>query len=41
MGENRDEYSGKRKDKGVVCPKTEKWPCPAGVCFMIRDKEMI
>jgi hypothetical protein len=23
MGENRDEYSGKRKDKGVVCPETE------------------
>jgi len=23
MGENRDEYSGKRKDKGVVYPKAE------------------
>jgi len=23
MGENRDEYRGKRKDKGAVCPKTE------------------
>jgi hypothetical protein len=23
MGENRDEYGGKRKDKGVVCPKTD------------------
>jgi hypothetical protein len=23
MGENRDEYRGKRKDKEVVCPKTE------------------
>jgi hypothetical protein len=23
MGENRDEYKGKRKDKGGVCPKTK------------------
>jgi len=23
MGENRDKYSGKRKDKGVVYPETE------------------
>jgi hypothetical protein len=24
VGENRAEYGGKRKDKGVVCPKTER-----------------
>jgi hypothetical protein len=24
MGENRDKYSGKRKDKGVVCPRLRK-----------------
>jgi hypothetical protein len=33
MDENRDGYSGKRKDKGVVCPKTKEWPCPVGVFF--------
>jgi hypothetical protein len=33
MGENRDGYSGKRKDKGVVYPKTEEWPCPVGAFF--------
>ena len=31
MGEHRDKYSGKKKAKGVVCPKTEEWPCPAGI----------
>jgi len=33
MGEKRDEYSGKRKPKGVVCPKVEEWPCPGGAFF--------
>jgi hypothetical protein len=33
MGENRDEYSGKRKVKGVVCSNIEEWPCPGGVFF--------
>jgi hypothetical protein len=33
MGENRDEYNGKRKGKGVVCSKTEEGPCPVGVFF--------
>jgi hypothetical protein len=23
MGENRDEYRGRRRDKGVVCPENE------------------
>jgi len=23
MGENREEHTGKRKDKEVVCPKTQ------------------
>ena len=41
MDKNRDKYSGKRKDKGVVCPKTEEWLCPVRVFFMIRDKERI
>jgi hypothetical protein len=25
MGENTAGYSGKRKGKGAVCPKTEEW----------------
>jgi hypothetical protein len=33
MGENRDEYSGKKKAKGGVCSKTEEWPCPVGAFF--------
>jgi hypothetical protein len=41
MGENRDEYRGKRKVNGVVCPKTEKWLCPVRVVFIIWDKETI
>jgi hypothetical protein len=31
MGENRDGYRGKRKDKGAVYPKTEEWHAPVGV----------
>ena len=30
MDENRDEHSGKRKAKGVVCAKDKQWPCPVG-----------
>jgi hypothetical protein len=33
MGENRDEYSGKKKTKGGVCSKTEEWPYPVGAFF--------
>jgi hypothetical protein len=33
MGENRDEYSGKRKVKGVVSSKTEEGPCPVVAFF--------
>jgi len=33
MGKNRDEYSGKRKVKGVVCSKAEEGPCPVGAFF--------
>jgi len=33
MGENRDQYSGKRKLKGVVCSKAEEWPYPVEAFF--------
>jgi hypothetical protein len=33
MGENRDNYSGKRKLKGVVYSKAEKGLCPVGAFF--------
>jgi len=41
MGENRDGYSGKRKGKGAVCPKTGEWHAPFGAFLTIRDKETI
>jgi len=41
MAENRDEYSGKRKVKGVVCSKAEKGHALFGRPLMIRDKETI
>jgi hypothetical protein len=31
MGENRDGYSGKRKDKGAVCLKVKEWHVSFGV----------
>jgi hypothetical protein len=33
MGESRDEYSGKRKAKGLLCSKTEERLCPVGAFF--------
>jgi hypothetical protein len=39
-GENRDEYDGQRKDKGVVCPKAEKITKTEGALIKLyRDKE--
>jgi hypothetical protein len=33
MGENRDEYSGKRTVKGVVRSKPKEGPCPVEAFF--------
>ena len=38
MGESRDEYSVKMKDKRAVCSRTEKWPCPVGAFFTDMGK---